>query len=143
MVGVLMAYALVGLLVRVAPADVPRIADVHLNLPALIFSALLTLLASALFGLLPARAASSINLNEALNEGSAKVSGERPGKRLRRALIVAEVAITIVLLAGATLMLRSFVNRSRVNLGFAPDNILTRQLRLSGPRYGKPEARRY
>jgi putative ABC transport system permease protein len=142
MVGMLTAYGLVGLLVRVAPTDVPRIADVHLNLPALFFSALLTLLASVLFGLVPARAASAINLNQALNEGSVKVAGERSGHRLRRALIVAEVAITIVLLAGATLMLRSFVNLSRVNLGFTPDHILTMQLRLSGPRYGKAEARR-
>src|SRR5205085_6081256 len=89
LLGLLLAHGLVGLLVRLAPADVPRISEVHLNLPALLFSALLTLSASILFGLVPARAASRVNLNQALNEGSAKVSGERSGKRLRAALIVA------------------------------------------------------
>ncbi|HKP13199.1 MAG TPA: FtsX-like permease family protein, partial [Blastocatellia bacterium] len=139
--GVLLAHGLIGLLIRVAPADVPRIAEVHLNLPALLFSAAITLAASFIFGLIPARAASKIDLNRALSEGSVKVSGERSGKRLRGALIVAEVAVTMVLLAGAVLILRSFVNLSRVNLGFAPGNILSMQLRLTGPRYGKPEAR--
>ena len=71
LLGLLLAHGLVGLLVRLAPADVPRISEVHLNLPALLFSALLTLSASILFGLVPARAASRVNLNQALNEGSA------------------------------------------------------------------------
>jgi putative ABC transport system permease protein len=142
MLGVLLAHWLVDLLIRVAPADVPRISDVHLNLPALAFSALVTLSASLLFGLIPALATSKLNLSETLNEGSVKLSGERSGKRLRSALIVAEVAITIVLLAGATLILRSFVNLSRVNLGLEPSNVLTMQLRLTGARYHSPEARR-
>jgi putative ABC transport system permease protein len=140
--GVLLADWLVDLLVRVAPADLPRINEVHLNLPALAFSAVVTLSASLLFGLLPAVAAARLNLNETLNEGSTKLSGERTGKRMRSALIVAEVALTMVLLVGATLILRSFVNLSRVNLGLEPHNLLTMQLRLTGGRYGQPAARR-
>ena len=140
--GLLLAHWLVDLLIQVAPADVPRINEVRLSLPALAFSAVVTLAASLLFGLVPALAASRLNLNEALNEGSAKLSGDRSGKRVRQTLIVAEVAITMVLLAGATLILRSFMNLSRVDLGLEPRNVLTMQLRLTGARYGKPEARR-
>jgi predicted permease len=141
LLGVFLAYWLVAVLVRLAPADVPRIHEVHLSLPALLFGAVITLSVGVLFGLIPARAAAKINLNEALNEGGIKVSGERAGKRLRSTLIVAEVAITIVLLAGAALILRSFMNLSRVSLGFDPHNVLTMQLRLTGPRYSKPEAK--
>ncbi|HKQ04025.1 MAG TPA: ABC transporter permease [Blastocatellia bacterium] len=140
--GLLLAHWLVDLLIQVAPADVPRINEVRLSLPALAFSALVTLSASLMFGLIPALAASRLNLSETLNEGSSRLSGDRAGKRLRQSLIVAEIAITMVLLAGAALILRSFMNLSRVDLGLEPRNVLTMQLRLTGARYGKPEARR-
>ena len=141
LVGVLLAYWLIELLIAVAPADIPRIEDVHLNGMALAFSLLITLLTAFIFGLVPALSASKFNLNEALNEGSGRLSGERTGKRLRSVLVIAEVAITVVMLAGATLILRSFVNLRRVDLGLDPHNVLTMQLRTTGPKYGKPEAR--
>ncbi len=141
-VGVLLAYWLVDLLVYVAPADIPRVEDVRLNATVLIFSVAITLLTALIFGLFPALTATKLNLNEALSEGSSKLAGERSGRRLRGALVVAEVALTIVLLSGATLILRSFVNLSRVNLGFDPHNALTMQLRLTGAKYRQPEARR-
>jgi putative ABC transport system permease protein len=140
--GVLLANWLIDLLVYVAPADIPRIEDVRLDFTVLVFGLCITLLTAFFFGLFPALTAAKINLNETLSEGSSKLSGERTGKRLRNALIVAEVAVTIVLLSGATLILRSFVNLNRVNLGFDPQNVLTMQLNPKGARYGKPEARR-
>lgn len=140
--GVLLAYWLVGLLVAIAPADIPRIEDVQVNLTALLFSAAVTLLTALICGLFPALAAAKINLNETLSEGSSKLSGARSGQRSRSALVIAEVALAIVLLTGATLILRSFVNLSRVSLGFDPRNILTMQLRLTGAKYAQPEARR-
>jgi len=135
--GVLLAYWLVGLLVAIAPADIPRLEDVRLSGAALLVSLLGTLATSAVFGLLPALSASRFNLNETLNESSAKLSGSRTGNRLRGALVVGEVALTLVLLVGATLILRSFVNLSRVNLGFDPANTLTMQLRVQGARYNR------
>jgi putative ABC transport system permease protein len=108
----------------------------------LVFGLFITLLTAFFFGLFPALTAAKINLNETLSEGSSKLSGERTGKRLRNALIVGEVAITIVLLSGATLILRSFVNLNRVNLGYDPQNVLTMQLNPKGARYVKPEVRR-
>src|SRR5262249_46558756 len=85
--------------------------------------------------------ASRLNLNQILSEGGGKMSGERTGLRTRSLLVVAEVALTVVLLAGATLILRSFVNLSRVNLGFDPANVLTMHLRVQGSRYNR-ETRR-
>ena len=135
--GVLLAYWLVELLVAIAPADIPRLEDVRLNGAALLVSLLCTLATTAVFGLLPALSASRFDLNETLNESGAKLSGSRGGNRLRGALVVGEVALTLVLLVGATLILRSFVNLSRVNLGFDPANTLTMQLRKLGARYNR------
>ncbi len=140
--GVLLAYWLIRLLLLVAPSDIPRIAEISLNAEALGFSVLITLLAAVLFGLTPAFTSSRLNLNKPLSEGGSKMSGERSGIRTRGALIVAEVAVTVVLLTGTALVLRSFVNLTRINLGFDPRGVLTMQLRLTGPKYTKPEPRR-
>lgn len=140
--GIVLAYWLIDWLVWVAPADIPRIDSVKLNAIVLGFSLLVTLATAVLAGLVPALTASRINLNGTLCEGSTKLASGRSGKRLRAGLVVAEIAVTLVLLVGATLILRSFLNLSRVNLGFDTRNVLTMQLRLQGPKYGKPEARR-
>jgi putative ABC transport system permease protein len=141
-VGILLAIKLIDLLVAIAPADIPRLEDVHLSSPALLVSLLCTVITTIIFGLLPAISVSRFNLNEALNEASTKLTGARTGNRLRGALVVTEIALTLVLLAGSTLILRSFVNLSRAPLGFDPHNVLTMQLRLTGARYGKVEERR-
>jgi putative ABC transport system permease protein len=141
--GVALSYWLIQLLVLVAPADIPRIADVSLNFTVLLFSLIVTLLTALLFGLVPALTAARLNLNQALNEGGHQMAGERSGARTRSALVIAEVAVTVILLVGATLILRSFVNLSRLDLGFDPSNTLTMHLRLQGAKYnGKPAARR-
>jgi putative ABC transport system permease protein len=140
--GVLLAYWLIKLLVLVAPRDIPRIEEVGLNVTVLLFSLAVTLLTGIIFGLVPALAVSRPDLNQILSEGGSKISGERSGLRTRSALVIAEVAVTVVLLIGATLILRSFVNLSNVDLGFDPHNVLTMHLRVQGSRYGRPEARR-
>ena len=140
--GVLLSNWLIDLLVRVAPADIPRIEEVSLNVTVLLFSLGITLLTAILCGLVPALTASRINLNQRLSEGGSKMSGERSGSRTRNLLVIAEVAVTVVLLAGAVLILRSFVNLSRLDTGFDPANTLTMHLRLQGQKYGTPESRR-
>jgi putative ABC transport system permease protein len=137
--GVLLAYWLLHLLVAIAPANTPRLEDIRLSGAALIVSVICTFATTVVFGLLPALSASRFNLNETLNDASAKLSGSRAGSRLRGALVVGEVALTLVLLVGATLILRSFVNLSSVNLGFDPANTLTMQLRVHGSRYNNPQ----
>jgi putative ABC transport system permease protein len=140
--GVALSYWLIKLLVLVAPADIPRIEDVSLNLTVLLFSLAVTLLTALLCGLVPALMASRLNLNQALNEGGGKMAGARSGARTRGALVIAEVAVTVVLLIGAALILRSFVNLNCLDPGFDASNVLTMQLRLQGAKYGTPEARR-
>src|SRR4030095_5592818 len=113
-----------------------------LDANVLLFSLLVILLTAFLAGLAPALTARRINLNEVLSEGSTKLAGGGSGKRFRSFLVVAEIAITLVLLIGSALILRSFLNLSRVDLGFDPHNVLTMQLRLAGSKYGAVEPRR-
>ncbi len=140
--GVVLAYWLVDLLVAIAPGDIPRLGDVRLSGAALLASLVCTLASALIFGLLPAVSGSGFNLNEALTEAGGKLAGTRAGTRLRGTLVVSEIALTVILLAGATLILRSFVNLSRVPLGFDPKGVLTMQLRLTGAKYGTVESRR-
>jgi putative ABC transport system permease protein len=140
--GVLLANWLIELLKAIAPSDIPRLEDVRINSVVLLVSLLCTLVTVVIFGLLPALTASRFNLNETINEASARLTNTRSGNRLRGALVIGEVALTIVLLVGATLVLRSFYNLSRVPLGFDPSQVLSMQLRLTGEKYRKVEARR-
>lgn len=140
--GVALAYWLIDLLVWLAPADILRIETIRLNLVVLLFSLAVTALTALLAGLAPAWTAAQVNLNETLCEGSTKLASGRAGRRWRAGLVVAEVALTLVLAVGATLILRSFLNLSRVNLGFDPQHVLTMQLRLQGPQYNTAEAHR-
>jgi putative ABC transport system permease protein len=140
--GVLLAYWLIDLLKAIAPTDIPRLEDVRINGAVLLVSLLSTLLTMLVFGLLPALTAARFNLNEVMNESNARLTNTRAGNRLRSALVVGEVALTIILLAGATLVLRSFINLNRVPLGFDPHQVLTMQLRLTGAKYRELDARR-
>lgn len=140
--GVLLAYWLIDLLKAIAPTDIPRLEDVRINGAVLLVSLLSTLLTMLVFGLLPALTASRFNLNEVMNESNGRLTNTRAGNRLRSALVVGEVALTIILLAGATLVLRTFINLNRVPLGFDPHQVLTMQLRLTGAKYRELDARR-
>jgi putative ABC transport system permease protein len=140
--GVLLGYWLIELLVAIAPSDIPRLDEVTLSGTVLSVSLLCTFLTTLIFGLLPALSASRINLNETINEAGTRLTATRAGNRLRGSLVVGEIALTLVLLAGSTLILRSFVNLKRVPLGFDPHNVLSMQLRLTGPKYTALEAKR-
>jgi putative ABC transport system permease protein len=139
--GVLLAYWILGALISLAPADIPRIEAVEINLPALLFTCGLTLLSALVCGLSPALIASKVNLTEALSAGG-KIGGERSGKRLRGVLVVAQIAITLALLIGAGLISRSLLNLRRIDPGFDPHNVLTFQLQLRGGKYPEVEQAR-
>jgi len=95
-----------------------------------------------LFGLTPAVQLSKTDLNESLKEGSRAASTGRARQRLRSALVVAEIALSLVLLIGAGLMIRSFTKLAHVNPGFNTSNVLTVQLTLPDNKYSGPDARR-
>jgi putative ABC transport system permease protein len=142
LLGLALAFVLTKSLVHFAPSDIPRMQEVSLNPTVVTFSLLMTALTALGFAVMPALSATRPNLNETLSEGSTRLSGERTGSRIRSCIVVGEVAVTIALLTGATLMLRSFVNLTNVDLGFDPKNVLTIQLRPSGERYATAEGRR-
>jgi putative ABC transport system permease protein len=139
--GVLLAYWILDALISLAPADIPRIEAVEINLPALLFTCGLTLLAAFVCGLAPALIASKVNLTEALNAGG-KIGGERRGKRLRGALAVAQFAVTLALLIGAGLVSRSLLNLQRIDPGFDLRNAMTFHLQLRGGKYPDVEKTR-
>jgi putative ABC transport system permease protein len=132
--GVLLASWLIGPITSLAPADLPRIDAVEINLPALLFTCGLTLLSAFVCGLAPALVASKASLVEALNAGG-RIGGERRGKRLRSALVVAQIAVALALLIGAGLVSRSLLNLQRIDPGFDQRNVLTFQLQLHGAKY--------
>ncbi len=94
-----------------------------------------------LFGLAPALQISKTNMNENLKEGGRSVSGSARARRMTGALLMAEIGLTIVLLVGAGLMIRSFLNTQRVNVGIDIANLMTVQVQPTAVRYPQPEDR--
>ena len=140
--GLLLSYLLLSVLIAVAPTDIPRLDEVRISAQVLIFTIVVMLVTTVLFGLAPAFTTSRIDLKESLREGGVKMAGGGRGSRLRHALVVAEVAITLMLLIGAGLIYRTFMNLRHVDLGFNPQNVVTMQLNVHGPKYAKVEQRR-
>jgi putative ABC transport system permease protein len=137
-----LARVLMAVLLHIAPADIPRLADTRLDSGVLVFSVAVTLLTAVVFGLLPLVSVARPDLGDVLGEGSGRLAGDRSGKRFRGGLVAGEVAVAVVLVSGAALLLRSFLNLGAVDLGFVPANVLTMQLNPRGGAYGDPAARR-
>ena len=134
-VGLLVAYLGLGSLLAVAPADLPRVSDVHLDGWVFAFTFLISLLTGILFGLAPALEASRAGINEALKEGAGRASAARGRALLRKLLIVGEFAISLVLLTGAGLMIATFSKLLHTDPGFNPHHILSTQFWLIGSKY--------
>ncbi|MGB8342033.1 MAG: ABC transporter permease [Chthoniobacterales bacterium] len=121
-VGILLALWALPLLLSLSPAEIGTFPHAGLNGPVLLFSLLVSLLTGVLFGLAPAIFASRANPNQALREGERGSSlGKSPA---RAALITVEIAVSLVLLVGAGLMMKSFVRLTHVDPGFNPDRLL-------------------
>ncbi len=115
-------------IISLAPADIPRLNEVDVSASVLFFAFLISLLTGALFGLAPALQAANPNQLENLREGSRGSGVGRRHTRLSRLLVVCEVALSIVLLAGAGLLLRSFWRVLEVRPGFNPSHLTTVQI---------------
>jgi putative ABC transport system permease protein len=136
-VGILVSVWGIDALRAANPGDAAKFApgwnQLGINFTVLIFTVALSLLSGLLFGLAPALQVSKPNLNDALKEGSRQSSGRSHG--LRSSLVVAEVALSLVLLVGAGLFFRSFVTLFKTDPGFNPDNVITMNLILSATKY--------
>jgi putative ABC transport system permease protein len=135
--GLIFAKGVLRVVVALAGQSMPRVAEISLDPRVLLFSALVALLTGILFGLAPAWHASRVNLQGTLKEAGRGATSSRAG--LRQGLVIAEVALTFVLLVGAGLLLLSFHRLLQVNPGFVADRVLTFHLNLPGEKYRSVE----
>jgi putative ABC transport system permease protein len=130
----LVAFASVGTLNSLSQTVLPRTEDIHIDATVMAYTALVALATGVLFGLAPAWHSVDVSPGEALQEGG-RTAGDARGHRVRSFLVVAEIALSLVLLVGASLMVRSIQALTRVEAGFDPRNVLTAQVSIPRRRY--------
>jgi len=133
--GVLLARWGLSALRGLQPTSLPRLDEIRLDGSVLGFTLLVSLLTGVLFGLAPALFILKPDLNESLKEGERGSSEGRHSWRLRSGLLVAEVALSMFLLAGAGLMIHSLARLTRVNPGFAPEQLVSFDFSIAGRAY--------
>ena len=140
--GLVISIWSVGLLAGSIPEDfskfIPGWGHLTINRAGLVFTLIISVATGILFGLVPAWQATRTNFNDALKEGGKTAAGQAGRTRLRSALVVAEVALSLVLLIGAGLMIRSFIEIFRTDFGINPDNVVSMKVALARDKY--PEA---
>jgi putative ABC transport system permease protein len=135
--GLLLALWGTAALMSLAPDNIPRLNEVGVDARVFAFTLAVSLITGIVFGLIPAVHAAKPDLNGALKEGSRGSMGSAAGKRTRSVLVAVEVALSLVLLIGAGLMIKSFLRLQQMNLGFNPENVLAVNLTLSHSKYGE------
>ena len=130
--GLLLAYAGLQVLVAIAPASLPRLSEISLNAPVLLFSFVLSLVAGALFGAVLVLKYAAPRVASTLRAGGRTMSDGRDRQRARNVLVVAQIALAMVLLVSSGLMIRTFIALRHVEPGFTrPKDLLT--LRITIP----------
>jgi len=144
-VGLALSVWLIKLLVAISPPDSPRFDEISINWQVFVFAFGLTILAGLLFGLVPALQTSRGNLNETLKESGRTGAPGGTRNRVGSFLIVSEVALSFVLLAGAGLLIKSFIQLRKIDPGFNSENVLAVRLTLPPGKYkqGEPRAQIY
>jgi putative ABC transport system permease protein len=138
-VGLLFAIWSLDLLVSLRPANLPRLEEIGINRTVFIFTLAISVVTGIVFGLVPALQASKPDLNETLKESGRSATGSPRRHQMRALLVVSEVALSLVLLVGAGLMMRSFARLLAVDPGFRPDHVLTAFVSLPVSKYPKRE----
>lgn len=133
--GLLFAYWGLNLLLALAPTDLPRAHAIFLDGWALGFTVVASLLTGIFFGLAPAFQSSKADLNNSLKESVGRATSGSGRRRLRSALAVSEIALSLVLLTGAALLIETFTNLLHTNPGFDPRPILTLQTWTTGEKF--------
>jgi predicted permease len=133
--GLLLSIVGIKLLTSFIPPDISQVKAITLDTRVLGFTLLVSLLTGVIFGLIPALQASMFNPNETLKEGGRESSAGSRGNRIRGFLVIAEVAVSLVLLIGAGLLINSFMRLRSVDPGFKTDNLLTMKIVLPDLKY--------
>ncbi len=133
--GLVASYWGLKALLSFSPTDLPELMAIRMDSTILLFTLGIALATGLLFGIVPAFQVSRQNLSNTLHESGTRTTTGVGGNRLRGALVVAEVALSLVLLIGAALLLRSFSQLRDIEPGFDTDNVLTMQMSMSGGRY--------
>ncbi len=136
--GLLMAVWGLNVLVALSPGDIPRFDQAGIDGRVLAFTLTVSLLTGLIFGLVPSLQASKPDLNNTLKEGGRGATGGAGGLRVRNLLVVSEIALSLVLLVGAGLLIRSFMRLQQFDLGFNPNNLATMRIQLPGTKYREP-----
>ena len=136
--GLFLARFGVTLIVKVLGDRIPAFMQITLDIPVLAFTLLLSVVAGVLAGLIPSVRFTRADVNEALKQGQSRGSSDARGGGTRRLLVVSEVALSLVLLIGAGLMIRSLWELRKVQPGFDPHNVLTMTVPLPRNRYSSP-----
>jgi putative ABC transport system permease protein len=137
--GLVLAIWSLDLLVSLKPANLPRLAEIGVNRTVFLFTLTVSVVTGLLFGVAPALQVSKMDLNEGLKEGSRGGSDSPRRHRIRALLVVSEVALSLVLLVGAGLMIRSFSRLLAVDPGFKADHVLTAFVSLPASKYPRRE----
>ncbi len=139
--GVLVAAACLSVVRTMAPDSVPRLTESALSLPAFCFATAISCLSTILFGLFPAFQASQLELNDALKNSYSHGTTPRRSNRVRRTLVVGQIALALILLTGAGLVVKSFWRLQAVDSGMKSEHLLTAGLSLSFADYpsGSPQ----
>jgi putative ABC transport system permease protein len=133
--GLLFAWWGIQALLGLSPGNIPRLGSISIDREVLFFTLGVSLITGVLFGLVPAFTASRPDLNNTLKEGGRSAAESAGGRRLRSALAVAEIALSLVLLVGAGLLIRSFLRLQEVRPGFNPQHLLCVDLALPSAKY--------
>src|SRR5205823_7238897 len=136
--GLALAWAGVRLILAMSGDTIPRSAEIGLDSGVLMFTGGVAVVTGILFGLAPAWQASRPDVHDTLKDTARGTTGGRA--RLRQGLVIAEVALTLVMLVGAGLLLRSFHRLQQVNPGFSHERVLSFRLDLPEKKYGKEES---
>ncbi|HEY0321329.1 MAG TPA: ABC transporter permease [Pyrinomonadaceae bacterium] len=136
-VGLMLAWWGIELLTVFSPRDLVSLDKISINPTVLIFTTAVSFLTGIIFGIAPALEATRLNTSEMLKEGGKTIGGSPRVRRLRAAFVIAEIALSLVLLVGAGLMVKSLVRLQSVNPGFNAENVLTMRVILPQRKYAE------
>jgi putative ABC transport system permease protein len=136
--GLALAHFGIQLTVKFLAGNLPKSTEVSLDAGVLLFTLALAVTTGLLAGILPAFRLTKTNVNDTLKQGLGKTDSDSSGGRTRGFLVVSEVALSLMLLVGAGLMIRSLWQLSAVNAGFDPHNVLTMTMVVTGNKYSRP-----